>query len=198
MKMHEKAQSLSKKRDEMTSEQPVDKVQASVVVKQEPQTTVEVSVKREADAVVVKAEPLEPEASSIKEEFIIEEVPEEEEAPVQPSTDGHLECPQCGRKFLKQHLLQNHIRDHRNLETERYKCDVCGKVSFKMLVISSTLIKSFQCFPKKGNLGIHKKIHKRGTRYECQTCHEVSVSFCSSNIFKNNFFNCRNSPTTWV
>ncbi|KAL9703393.1 hypothetical protein quinque_006911 [Culex quinquefasciatus] len=155
MKMHEKAQSLSKKRDEMTSKQPVDKVQASVKVKQEPQTTVEVSVKREADAVVVKAEPLEPEASSIKEEFIIEEVPEEEEAPVQPSTDGHLECPQCGRKFLKQHLLQNHIRDHRNLETERYKCDVCGK-----------------CFPKKGNLDIHKKIHKRGTRYECQTCHE--------------------------
>ncbi|XP_038113528.1 zinc finger protein 587 isoform X2 [Culex quinquefasciatus] len=143
--------------------------QESIVVKQEPQLSDSISTL--PMEIIFKQEPATIDGASssfcyetvVKEELIFDDTAQEQSTSLakpkvkaRQETVRKYDCPRCDRSFGKQFLLRDHTRDHVNLDTERYKCDGCGK-----------------CFARKGNLEVHKRVHENDTRYECQTCHET-------------------------
>lgn len=166
--------------------------QESIVVKQEPQLCD--SIPTLPMEIIFKQEPATIDGASssfcyetvVKEELIFDDTAQEQSTSLakpkvkaRQETVRKYDCPRCNRSFGKQFLLRDHTRDHVNLDTERYKCDGCGKVRLSLAIDWNHLanqISTFQCFARKGNLEVHKRVHENDTRYECQTCHDVSDS----------------------
>lgn len=96
-----------------------------------------------------------------------------------------LLCDICGKSFLNENGLRNHIQTHR--ETKSYLCQICSK-AFKMKSSLRAHIKthdterSFVCdecgksFKKKCTLSEHKKYHAGDFSFPCNWCSKKFVS----------------------
>lgn len=73
-----------------------------------------------------------------------------------PKRHTPVSCPECGRVFKMQGLLNNHIAQHKAKKQRKFICDLCDK-----------------SFPTIASLHYHKPIHQKGEdRFTCHTCHE--------------------------
>lgn len=90
----------------------------------------------------------------------------------------YVQCPGCPKKFLTTH----HRAHHKEIHTDKYKCDVCGQrnASIQRLQIhienKHTEVRKYDCslciktYKTATALRIHMREHNEGKRFECEFC----------------------------
>ena len=88
-------------------------------------------------------------------------------------------CSQCGMAYAYSNHLKRHVdKTHNNVQSKRYKCEICGKevVDIKSHLESHDKSKPFSCsscgrrFRTKKMMELHSRVHWDNKPYHCNIC----------------------------